>query len=176
MSVISVQPVSLLVYLSHIMFHVKTFIFQGGWIWVKRDYFLPATVVSSTNGVLTINIDNDEVVKVSCSDLTTDKYGIMHYTCVSGVEDMAALADLHEGSILNNLKVRYFKNEIYTYIGSILVAVNPYKPISGLYSNENLEKYSKLYLGEDKPHIYAIANEAYRNIWKSGETQCVLIR
>ena len=32
------------------------------------------------------------------------------------------------------------------------------------------------YLGEQDPHIYAIANEAYRNLWKTDETQCVLIR
>ncbi|XP_063693837.1 unconventional myosin-X-like isoform X2 [Bolinopsis microptera] len=147
----------------------------GGWVWVKKDCFLPANVISSANGVLTLKIDNDEVVKVNSSDMTTDKYSIMHPSSLTGTPDMASLSDLHEGSLLHNLKVRYFSNEIYTYIGSILVAVNPYKPISGLYSNENLDKYSKLFIGEDKPHIYAIANEAFRNVWKTGESQCVLI-
>ncbi|KAL5247554.1 hypothetical protein ACHWQZ_G019434 [Mnemiopsis leidyi] len=147
----------------------------GGWVWVKRDFALPANVISSANGILTLKIDGDEEVKVNSNDLTTENYSIMHPSCLQGHQDMASLSDLHEGSLLYNLKVRYFANEIYTYIGSILVAVNPYKPISGLYSNENLEKYSKQFIGEDKPHIYAIANEAFRNIWKSGESQCVLI-
>ena len=35
--------------------------YQGGWVWVKKDCFLPANVISSANGVLTLKIDNDEV-------------------------------------------------------------------------------------------------------------------
>ena len=53
------------------------------------------------------------MIKLSSNELTSDKYAVMHESSVRGVEDMASLADLHEGSILNNLKVRYMANEIY---------------------------------------------------------------
>ncbi len=51
----------------------------------------------------------------------------MHSTSIDTVEDMSSLADLHEGAILYNIQMRYKKNNIYTYIGSILSAVNPYQ-------------------------------------------------
>lgn len=63
-----------------------------------------------------------------------------------------------------------------TNIGSILAAVNPYKQIQGLYDLERVDLYSKHHLGELPPHIFAVANECYRCIWKRHDSQCVLIR
>ncbi|KAM4706262.1 unconventional myosin-X isoform 2-T2 [Rhinophrynus dorsalis] len=99
----------------------------------------------------------------------------MHPTSNDGVEDMAALSDLHEGSIMYNLFQRYQQNKIYTYIGSILASVNPYKMIGGLYDRNAMELYSRHHLGEIPPHIFAVANECYRCLWKRHDNQCVLI-
>lgn len=63
-----------------------------------------------------------------------------------------------------------------TYIGSILSAVNPYKPIEGVYGMDIMEGYMKRQLGDLPPHIYAIANEVYDSMWRQRERQCVLIR
>lgn len=63
-----------------------------------------------------------------------------------------------------------------TNIGSILAAVNPYKQIPGLYDLNRVDLYSKHHLGELPPHIFAVANECYRCIWKRHDSQCVLIR
>ncbi|KAI1902045.1 hypothetical protein AGOR_G00040680, partial [Albula goreensis] len=99
----------------------------------------------------------------------------MHPSSSTGVEDMAALGDLHDGAIMHNLFLRYQQKNIYTYIGSILAAVNPYQPIPHLYDRKNVELYSRHHLGEITPHIFAVANECYRSLWKRSENQCVLI-
>uniref|UniRef100_A0A4W2E9X6 Unconventional myosin-X n=1 Tax=Bos indicus x Bos taurus TaxID=30522 RepID=A0A4W2E9X6_BOBOX len=62
-----------------------------------------------------------------------------------------------------------------TYIGSIIASVNPYKTITGLYSRDAVDRYSRCHLGELPPHVFAIANECYRCLWKRHDNQCVLI-
>uniref|UniRef100_A0A673NEY6 Unconventional myosin-X-like n=1 Tax=Sinocyclocheilus rhinocerous TaxID=307959 RepID=A0A673NEY6_9TELE len=99
----------------------------------------------------------------------------MYPTSISGVEDMSTLAELHEAAIMHNLFLRYQKDLIYTNIGSILAAVNPYKQIPGLYTVEAVDVYSRHHLGELPPHIFAVANECYRCLWKRHGSQCVLI-
>ncbi|KAK3569433.1 hypothetical protein QTP86_030062, partial [Hemibagrus guttatus] len=92
-----------------------------------------------------------------------------------GVEDLSTLTELNTQAIMHNLYLRYHKDLIYTNIGSILAAVNPYKQIPGLYDGEAVQRYSKHQLGELPPHIYAVANECYRCLWKRADSQCVLI-
>ncbi|NXG40958.1 MYO10 protein, partial [Psilopogon haemacephalus] len=62
-----------------------------------------------------------------------------------------------------------------TYIGSIVASVNPYKSIPGLYDSSAMEQYSKHHMGEIPPHIFAVANECYRCLWKRHDNQCILI-
>ncbi|XP_006895075.1 PREDICTED: unconventional myosin-X [Elephantulus edwardii] len=99
----------------------------------------------------------------------------MHPMNEEGVDDMATLSELHGGSIMYNLFQRYKRDQIYTYIGSIIASVNPYKTIPGLYEHEAMEQYSRHHLGDIPPHIFAIANECYRCLWKRHDNQCVLI-
>uniref|UniRef100_A0A7M4FDX9 Myosin X n=1 Tax=Crocodylus porosus TaxID=8502 RepID=A0A7M4FDX9_CROPO len=109
------------------------------------------------------------------STITHQKVTVMHQASVETVEDMAALVDLHEGSIMHNLFQRYQQDKIYTYIGSIVASVNPYKTIPGLYDRTTVEQYSRHHLGEISPHIFAVANECYRCLWKRHDNQCILI-
>ena len=107
-----------------------------------------------------------------------------------GVDDMTKLSYLHEPGVLNNLAMRYELNEIYvsyyaffalssneitylvlsiffilplqTYTGNILIAVNPFQRLPHLYDTHMMEQYKGAGFGELSPHVFAIAEVAYR--------------
>ncbi|XP_035383783.1 unconventional myosin-X isoform X2 [Electrophorus electricus] len=144
------------------------------WLW-EEDQYWPSTVDSCSGGVVVFRTDYGQVYTYKQNALSRQRVYEMQRSSVYGVEDMASLQDLHEGAILHNLHLRYTKNSIYTYIGSILAAVNPYRQLQELYNVSAVERYSRHHLGEIPPHIYAIANECYRSLWKRSNNQCVLI-
>ncbi|XP_075232051.1 unconventional myosin 10A isoform X3 [Lycorma delicatula] len=78
----------------------------------------------------------------------------------NGIEDMIQLSDLNEASLLWNLKIRYDKEFIYTYVGSILIAVNPYK-MYDMYGLDVVKRYEGQILGTLPPHLFAIGSAAY---------------
>ncbi|XP_010989281.2 unconventional myosin-Ia [Camelus dromedarius] len=91
-----------------------------------------------------------------------------------GVEDLVLLEPLEEESLLKNLQLRYENKEIYTYIGNVLVSVNPYQELS-IYGPEFIAKYQDYTFYELKPHIYALANVAYQSLRDQDRDQCILI-
>ena len=91
-------------------------------------------------------------------------------------QDMTTLSYLNEPSVLWNLKQRYRTDDIYTYTASILIAVNPFAPMPHLYGLHMMEQYRGLPLGELSPHVYAIADEAYRQMRRERKSQSILVR
>ncbi|XP_059488254.1 unconventional myosin-XV isoform X5 [Neocloeon triangulifer] len=93
---------------------------------------------------------------------------------LTGLEDMIQLSDLNEASLLWNLKIRYDKELIYTYTGSILVAVNPYKMFD-IYGLDMVKKYEGQIMGTLPPHLFAVGSCAYSRMSKDSESQVVVI-
>ena len=91
------------------------------------------------------------------------------------VEDLASLPELNEEILLKELQTRYNQNNIYTYVGDILVSVNPFKTILGLYSAKQQTKYKNKPKSECPPHIFAIADTCYSRMLDSDNHQCCLI-
>nr|XP_033813505.1 unconventional myosin-VIIb isoform X2 [Geotrypetes seraphini] len=98
----------------------------------------------------------------------------MHPTSACGVEDMIRLGDLNEAGIVHNLLIRHRENMIYTYIGSILVTVNPYQMLP-LYTMEQIQLYSNKRIGELPPHIFAIADSCFFSMKHKKLDQCCVI-
>ncbi|KAG6466304.1 hypothetical protein ZIOFF_075914 [Zingiber officinale] len=92
-----------------------------------------------------------------------------------GVDDMTKLAYLHEPGVLLNLKSRFMMNEIYTYTGNILIAMNPFQRLPHLYSTHMMEQYKGADFGELAPHPFAIADAAYRRMMIDGISQAILV-
>ncbi|XP_056610900.1 unconventional myosin-Ib isoform X2 [Triplophysa dalaica] len=91
-----------------------------------------------------------------------------------GVGDMVLLEPLSEDSFIDNLKKRFDHNEIYTYIGSVVISMNPYKSLP-IYTADKVEDYRNRNFYELSPHIYALADEAYRSLRDQDKDQCILI-
>ncbi|KAK5598736.1 Unconventional myosin-VI [Crenichthys baileyi] len=91
------------------------------------------------------------------------------------VEDNCSLMYLNEATLLNNVRVRYSKDKIYTYVANILIAVNPYYDIPKLYSAESIKQYQGRSLGTLPPHVYAIADKAYRDMKVLKMSQSIIV-
>ncbi|CAN1131393.1 XI-2 [Linum perenne] len=92
-----------------------------------------------------------------------------------GVDDMTRLSYLHEPGVLQNLRSRYDMNEIYTYTGSILIAVNPFMRLPHLYDIHMMQQYKGASFGELSPHPFAVADAAYRQMISEGISQSILV-
>ncbi|KAK2833709.1 hypothetical protein Q5P01_017598 [Channa striata] len=91
-----------------------------------------------------------------------------------GVEDMTQLEEMHEEAVRMNIRKRFEKRHIYTYIGSILVSVNPYK-MYNVYGTDMVLLYKGRALGENPPHLFAIANAAYSKMMDAKHNQVIII-
>jgi myosin-1 len=92
----------------------------------------------------------------------------------AGVDDLVLLAKLSEQSIEQNLAKRYGNDQIFTYIGPVLISVNPFKQLP-YFTDKEIDIYQGANMYENPPHIYAVADHMYRNLTIDNESQCVII-
>nr|XP_025150642.1 unconventional myosin-VI isoform X4 [Bubalus bubalis] len=91
------------------------------------------------------------------------------------VEDNCSLMYLNEATLLHNIKVRYSKDRIYTYVANILIAVNPYFDIPKIYSSDTIKSYQGKSLGTRPPHVFAIADKAFRDMKVLKMSQSIIV-
>nr|XP_015104891.1 unconventional myosin-VI isoform X1 [Vicugna pacos] len=91
------------------------------------------------------------------------------------VEDNCSLMYLNEATLLHNIKVRYSKDRIYTYVANILIAVNPYFDIPKIYSSATIKSYQGKSLGTMPPHVFAIADKAFRDMKVLKMSQSIIV-
>ncbi|XP_061072704.1 myosin VIIAa isoform X2 [Conger conger] len=151
---------------------------QGDYVWLDlktgREFVVPigAVVKLCDSGQIQVLDDEGNEHWISPQNATNIKP--MHPTSIHGVEDMIRLGDLNEAGILRNLLIRYREHLIYTYTGSILVAVNPYQLLP-IYTADQIRLYTNKKIGEMPPHIFAIADNCYFNMQRNNKDQCCII-
>ncbi|TKC40563.1 hypothetical protein EI555_008052 [Monodon monoceros] len=91
-----------------------------------------------------------------------------------GKPDFVLLDQVTMEDFMENLKLRFEKGHIYTYIGEVLVSVNPYQELP-LYGPEAIARYQGRELYERPPHLYAVANAAYRAMKRRSRDTCIVI-
>lgn len=90
------------------------------------------------------------------------------------VEDLVQLAEVNEAGIVHLLRARFGKDQIYTWVGNILVALNPFKMLP-LYTPSMIDKVQHRGPVEAAPHTYVIADVAYKNLRRFKQGQSILI-
>ncbi|KAK6322586.1 hypothetical protein J4Q44_G00073780 [Coregonus suidteri] len=151
---------------------------QGDYVWLDlktgREFDVPvgALVKLCDSGQIQVLDDDGREHWILPQNATNIKP--MHPTSIHGVEDMIRLGDLNEAGILRNLLIRYNERVIYTYTGSILVAVNPYQLLP-IYTPDQIRLYTNKKIGEMPPHIFAIADNCYFNMQRNNKDQCCII-
>ena len=91
------------------------------------------------------------------------------------VDDNCGLMYLNEATLLYNIKVRYIKEKIYTYVANILIAINPYDDIKNLYASKTIKAYQGRSLGTMPPHVFAIADKAFRDMKVLKQSQSIIV-
>ncbi|XP_017887268.1 myosin-IB [Ceratina calcarata] len=92
-----------------------------------------------------------------------------------GVQDFVLLEDFQsEEAFIDNLRKRFNENLIYTYIGQVLISVNPYKKLP-IYNTETIQYYQGRNFFEAPPHIFALSGTAYESLLNENRDQCILI-
>ncbi|GJP38325.1 hypothetical protein CLOM_g22778 [Closterium sp. NIES-68] len=144
----------------------------GSYVWVEdaEQAWVEGEVVKVEKKKVTVKVGDKETV-----------YRLKHIhpkdpdAPSGGVDDMTKLAYLHEPGVLHNLAVRYSLDEIYTYTGSILIAVNPFQRLPHLYDVHMMEQYRGSRLGELSPHVFAIAETSFRAMVDYKSSQSILV-
>ncbi|TMW94733.1 hypothetical protein EJD97_009863 [Solanum chilense] len=152
---------------------VSASVVVGSHVWVEDPEvaWLDGVVVEINGEEITVDCNSEKTVTANLSHV----YARDTDAPSCGVDDMTKLSYLHEPGVLQNLRSRYDMNEIYTYTGSILIAVNPFKRLPHLYAKSVMEQYKGIALGDLPPHPFAIADSAYRQMIHEGISQSILV-
>nr|XP_020505561.1 unconventional myosin-Ih [Labrus bergylta] len=112
--------------------------------------------------------------RCDCDRVLLDMEGALTARDRVGIQDFVLLDETTDAAFLSNLKKRFSKDLIYTYIGTLLVSVNPYKELD-IYNKKQMDLYMGVNFFELPPHIYALADNAYQTMLTEFNNHFILI-
>ncbi|XP_075824397.1 unconventional myosin-Vb isoform X3 [Microtus pennsylvanicus] len=124
---------------------------------------------------LQLRLDDDTILEYPIDVQKNQVPFLRNPDILVGENDLTALSHLHEPAVLHNLKVRFLEsNHIYTYCGIVLVAINPYEQLP-IYGQDVIYAYSGQNMGDMDPHIFAVAEEAYKQMARDEKNQSIIV-
>ncbi|XP_078700151.1 unconventional myosin-VI-like isoform X1 [Branchiostoma floridae x Branchiostoma belcheri] len=148
----------------------------GNKVWAPHSHegFVLGTIVDMGSDTLTIEPFTKERNAKPITAPFSDVYPAEEDTD-KDVDDNCSLMFLNEATLLHNIRLRYKREQIYTYVANILIAVNPYHDIPKLYAAETIKSYGGKSLGTMPPHVFAIADKTYRDMKVNKESQSIIV-
>ncbi|XP_078278612.1 myosin-XVIIIa isoform X2 [Rhinoraja longicauda] len=152
--------------------------FEADKVWlVHKDGFSLATCLKTDDAVsklpegkVKIKLDHDGTIL----DVDEDDVEKANPPSYDRVEDFASLLYLNESSVLHTIRQRYGGNLIHTYTGANMVVVNPLSSPS-MYSEKVMHMFKGCRREDTSPHVYAIAQSAYRNLLTTRQDQSIIL-
>ena len=147
------------------------------WVWMPDEVacFLPAKAAAAFKaGDAATLITEDGVEHEVAASLTVGMAPVDPQILDKNISNLISLNELSQNGILHNLRIRFLDDDIYTFVSSILISVNPFKMLE-IFTPEKLEEYKEHGASGKPPHIWSIADSAYRAMVGSGESQAVII-
>uniref|UniRef100_A0A8C1KJ66 Unconventional myosin-Va n=1 Tax=Cyprinus carpio TaxID=7962 RepID=A0A8C1KJ66_CYPCA len=127
------------------------------------------------DGVLQLQLEDGKELEYKLDPKTNNLPHLRNPDILVGENDLTALSYLHEPAVLHNLKVRFIDSKlIYTYCGIVLVAINPYETLP-IYGTDIIYAYSGQNMGDMDPHIFAVAEEAYKQMARDERNQSIIV-
>ena len=137
------------------------------WVTVGGDEgWMAARVIEASKDSVTVSHEGDG----SSHDYKPSKVYIRNPPNLEGVQDLTQLSYMHEPGLLHILAERYAQQQIYTFTGQTLIAVNPYARLP-IYGKETLDSYVGQPIGRMPPHIFAVAEDAFRSMMDFGDAR-----
>ncbi|CAG8571930.1 12_t:CDS:10 [Funneliformis caledonium] len=159
---------------------------KGTAVWIKNDKegWISAQLVSkeiSDNNVKLAFLTDDGKEIVITTTLTklsqtnnAELPPLRNPPMLESSDDLTNLSYLNEPAVLHTIRTRYLQRNIYTYSGIVLIATNPFSSVS-LYSQDIIQAYSGKRRGELEPHVFAIAEDAYRAMLRENKNQTIVV-
>ncbi|XP_023588257.1 unconventional myosin-Va isoform X4 [Trichechus manatus latirostris] len=125
--------------------------------------------------VLLLHLEEGKDLEYCLDPKTKELPHLRNPDILVGENDLTALSYLHEPAVLHNLRVRFIDSKlIYTYCGIVLVAINPYEQLP-IYGEDIINAYSGQNMGDMDPHIFAVAEEAYKQMARDERNQSIIV-
>ncbi|PKS05219.1 hypothetical protein jhhlp_008590 [Lomentospora prolificans] len=147
--------------------------------WVASE--LTSKTINGPKATLTFQLDNGETktLEVSVDALTTGSDPslppLMNPAMLEASDDLTNLSHLNEPAVLQAIRLRYAQKEIYTYSGIVLIATNPFARVDSLYVPGMVQVYAGKQRATQAPHLFAIAEEAFMDMLRSGKNQTIVV-
>jgi myosin heavy subunit len=148
---------------------------EGDWYWLPDpvEAFIPGKKVNTTKDKVQFEKEHGGFVYLSLNEAKSLER--MQWSQLkTKTNDLVMLDVMNPPLIMYNLKMRFQENEIYTNVGTILISCNPYKRLP-LYTPQVLDSYMKKGSRKMPPHVYNIADDAFRNLREWSQAQSIVI-
>ncbi|XP_029289652.1 LOW QUALITY PROTEIN: unconventional myosin-Va-like [Cottoperca gobio] len=152
--------------------HARVWLPDAGEVWKSAELIKDYTPGDLK---LTLQLEDGREVEHKIDPRTNNLPPLRNPNLLVGENDLTTLSYLHEPAVLHNLKVRFIDSKlIYTYCGIVLVAINPYESLP-IYEADIINAYSGQNMGDMDPHIFAVAEEAYKQMARDERNQSIIV-